>query len=88
MSYETDNSGRIKYTPDLHENQRKGWTPSEINYVIANFYVTGSEEISLALGRTEGAVEDMASKMRKAGRLIRPKGFTQTRKQIKRRYAA
>lgn len=88
MTYRTDNSGRIQYTPELHENQRKGWKPSEIRYLIDNFYVIGSEEISLALGRTEGAVEDMASKMRKAGRLIRPEGFTQTRKQIKRRYAA
>lgn len=66
-SVEYDSCGRMKYNPDLHDRQGQPWTNDEIEY-LTNWYIKiGIEEMSLALGRTEGTVANKVYHLRKRG---------------------
>ncbi len=66
-------NGRLRYDPKLHERHCKPWTTSEIKYILDFYNADGRNKVSLALGRTQSAVSDKASQLRKAGRLpIKP----------------
>ena len=68
---EYDKSGRMKYNSDLHDRQGKSWDDDEIEYLI-NWYTTiGLEEMSLALGRTEGTIAQKVNQFRNQGRMPR-----------------
>jgi polyhydroxyalkanoate synthesis regulator phasin len=64
---EYDNSGRMKYNPDLHFSQGKPWTDEDIDYLINWYSKIGLEEMSLALGKTEATVATKVAKLRKRG---------------------
>lgn len=67
---EYDSSGRMKYNPEFHFNQGKYWTYDEEEYLIKWYDLIGMEEMSFALGRTEGTISDKANRLRKRGRML------------------
>lgn len=69
---EYDNQGRMKYNPELHENQGKPWGEEDLEYLIAWYEIIGAEEMSLALGRPEAVIANKVSKLRKSGLMKRP----------------
>lgn len=68
---EYDKCGRMKYNPDLHFNQGKPWNDDDIDYLIEWYTIIGLEEMSLALGRTEGTVANKVNQFRNQGRMPR-----------------
>lgn len=64
---EYDNYRRMKYHPDYHPNQDKPYTVSDLVYICQNYESKSKEEISLAVGRTPGAIMRMVYKLRKDG---------------------
>lgn len=66
---EYDKSGRMKYNQDLHDRQGKPWDNDEIEYLIAWYTIIGLEEMSLALGRTEGTIATKVNKLRNQDRM-------------------
>lgn len=64
---EYDRYGRMKYNPELHENQGKPWSKEDLEYLIAWYEIIGAEEMSLALGRPEAVIANKVSKLRKSG---------------------
>lgn len=64
---EYDKAGRMKYNPDLHPNQCKLWQNDELDYLINWYSKIGLEEMSLALGRSEGTIATKVSMLRKKG---------------------
>lgn len=66
---EYDKSGRMKYNQDLHDRQGKPWDNDEIEYLIAWYTRIGLEEMSLALGRTEGTIATKVNKLRNQDRM-------------------
>ena len=64
---EYDNSGRMKYNPNLHDRQGKPWDDEEIEYLINWYTIIGLEEMSLALGRTEGTIANKVNLYRNQG---------------------
>jgi len=64
---EYDDQGRMRYNPELHFNQGKLWTSEDLEYLINWYNITGAEEMSLALGRTEMTIADKVFKLRKRG---------------------
>lgn len=82
---EFDKCGRLKYNPGLHTNQFKPWDNEELEYLINWYSKIGLEEMSLALGRSEGTIATKVNLLRKEGlmskekpsmvtRYLRPKG--------------
>lgn len=69
---EYDRYGRMKYNPELHENQGKPWSEEDLEYLIAWYEIIGAEEMSLALGRPEAVIANKVSKLRKSGLMKRP----------------
>ena len=68
---EYDRSGRMKYNPEFHFNQGKSWTHEEEEYLIKWYDLIGMEEMSFALGRTEGTIADKVNRLRKRGRMTK-----------------
>lgn len=68
---EYDRSGRMKYNPEFHFNQGKYWTYDEEEYLIKWYDIIGMEEMSFALGRTEGTITDKVNRLRKRGRMTK-----------------
>lgn len=64
---EFDQSGRIKYNPGLHHNQSRPWDNKEIVYLMEWYSKIGIEEMSLALGRSEGTIGAKVADLRQAG---------------------
>jgi len=64
-----DNAGRMKYNPDLHDRQGKLWDDDEKEYLINWYNIIGLEEMSLALGRTEGTVANKVNQLRSLGKM-------------------
>lgn len=62
-----DDNGRIKYHPEIHENQFKSYTLHEIAYICANYGYGQRKRISMAVGRTEGAIASLVTKLRRDG---------------------
>lgn len=69
---EYDSYGRMKYNPELHENQGKPWSKEDLEYLITWYEIIGAEEMSLALGRPEAVIANKVSKLRKSGLMKRP----------------
>lgn len=69
---EYDSCGRMKYNPELHENQGKPWSKEDLEYLITWYEIIGAEEMSLALGRPEAVIANKVSKLRKSGLMKRP----------------
>lgn len=72
---EYDDFGRMKYNRDLHFNQGKQWDEDDIDYLINWFAKTGAEEMSLALGRTEGSIARKIHDLRKQGKMSFESGY-------------
>ncbi|MDR3593811.1 hypothetical protein [Clostridium sp.] len=68
---EYDKCGRMKYNPDLHFNQGKSWNDDDLDYLINWYTIIGLEEMSLALGRTEGTIASKVNQFRNQGRMPR-----------------
>jgi len=66
---EYDKCGRMKYNQDLHDRQGKQWDDDEIEYLIAWYTRIGLEEMSLALGRTEGTIAQKVNQFRNQGKM-------------------
>lgn len=66
---EYDSCGRMKYNPDLHDRQGKPWEDDEIEYLINWYSKIGIEEMSLALGRTEGTIAQKVNQLRSKGNM-------------------
>ena len=64
-----DNAGRMKYNPDLHDRQGKPWDDEEKEYLIKWYTIIGLEEMSLALGRTEGTIASKVYLLRIQGKM-------------------
>lgn len=64
---EYDACGRMKYNPDLHQNNGKPWSEEDLNYLINWYEKIGLEEISLAVGRSEVTVAAKVGYLRKRG---------------------
>lgn len=69
---EYDSYGRMKYNPELHENQGKPWSKEDLEYLITWYEIIGAEEMSLAIGRPEAVIANKVSKLRKSGLMKRP----------------
>lgn len=69
---EYDRYGRMKYNPELHENQGKPWDEEDLEYLIAWYDIVGMEEMSLALSRPETAVAAKVCEFRKSGLMKKP----------------
>lgn len=67
-----DKYGRLKYDPDIHENQGTRWTEDDLQYLIDYYYKLGPTEMSFALGRALTTVQQKAYQLRKLGRLVMP----------------
>lgn len=65
--YERDKMGRLKYNPELHPNHNKKFEEEDILYIIEWYEKIGGEEISFALGRTEGTIQSKVMLLRKKG---------------------
>lgn len=66
---EYDKCGRMKYNPNLHDRQGKPWNDEEKEYLINWYTIIGLEEMSLALGRTEGTIAQKVHQFRSQGRM-------------------
>ncbi|CAI3662242.1 MULTISPECIES: hypothetical protein [Clostridium] len=64
---EYDACGRMKYNPDLHKNNGTTWSEDDLNYLINWYEKIGIEEMSLALGKSEGTVAHKVQTLRKQG---------------------
>ncbi len=47
-----DRYGRMNYHPDFHANHGKPWSTTDQKFLIDNYELMGSEEISFSLERT------------------------------------
>lgn len=68
---EFDKGGRLKYNPGLHPNQGKQWSKDDLDYLINWYSKIGLEEMSLALGRSEGTVATKVNILRKDGVMVK-----------------
>ena len=66
---EYDKCGRMKYNPDLHQNNGKPWSDEDLEYLINWYEKIGLEEMSLAVGRSEVTVAAKVGYLRKQGRM-------------------
>lgn len=72
MEVEYDRWGRMKYNPVYHENTGKYWTMEEIQYLIQWYDIIGAEEMSFALSRTMGTVQNKVMTLRKNNMMRKP----------------
>lgn len=66
---EYDKAGRMKYNPEFHENNGKGWTTEELIYLVKMKDSMTWADLSLALGRTHSATAQAYYKLKKEGLL-------------------
>lgn len=64
---EYDKCGRMKFNPELHQNNGKPWSQEDLNYLIDWYEKIGLEEMSLAVGRSEVTVAAKVGYLRKKG---------------------
>lgn len=64
-----DSCGRLMYNSSLHPNQGTSWSMEDKEYLAEWLDKIGLEEMSLALGRTEGTVTEKARVLRKQGKM-------------------
>lgn len=66
---EYDKCGRMKYNPDLHQNNGKPWSKEDLDYLINWYEIIGLEEISMALERSEVTVAAKVAYLRRKGKM-------------------
>ena len=71
MEVEYDRWGRMKYNPVFHENNGKTWTQEDLQYLIDWYDAIGVEEMSFALSRTMGTIQNKVADLRKSNRMQR-----------------
>lgn len=64
---EYDKCGRMKFNPELHQNNGKPWSDEDLEYLINWYEKIGLEEMSLAVGRSEVTVAAKVGYLRKRG---------------------
>lgn len=69
---EYDNQGRMKYNPELHDRQGTFWDEEEVEYLIKWYDIIGMEEMALALGRTEGTINNKVMLLRRRRLMKKP----------------
>ena len=69
MEVEYDRWGRMKYNPIFHQNTGKTWTSEDIQYLIDWYDIIGVEEMSFALSRTMGTIQNKVSALRKSNQM-------------------
>ena len=62
-----DRWGRMKYHPDYHPNQGKGYTTQELSYICEHYVRGGIKTLSLDVGRTEHSIRQRVNMLRKEG---------------------
>ncbi|MFE3973164.1 MULTISPECIES: hypothetical protein [unclassified Peribacillus] len=67
IKVEYDDCGRVKFNPELHENQRKPWSEEDKEYLCKYESIDELETVAMALGRTRGTVAENLKKLRKSG---------------------
>jgi len=70
-----DRYGRMKYNPVFHENNGKPWSMEEIQYLKDWYDIIGAEEMSFALSRTMGTVQNKVLTLRKYNQMKYPDKF-------------
>ncbi|MGE6717856.1 DNA-entry nuclease [Peribacillus frigoritolerans] len=68
IKFEYDTQGRIKYMPEVHENQWTTWTEEDKEYLCKFHEYDRLESIAFALGRTKTTVADQLSTLKKKGK--------------------
>lgn len=68
IEVEYDTCGRIKYNPELHENQGTIWSEEDKEYLCKYESIDQIETVAMALGRTRGTVSEKLKRLRKSGR--------------------
>lgn len=62
-----DNQGRLKYSPDLHDQHLKPYSEEDLAYMCAMHGKIPLEDLGLALGRTGNAVSMKLTQLKKRG---------------------
>lgn len=60
-----DRWGRMKYCPELHYNQGKSYTVSDLSYICKHYRRGEVLSLSLAVGRTDRSIRSLVDKLRK-----------------------
>ncbi|WP_024614652.1 hypothetical protein [Clostridium sp. Ade.TY] len=63
----TASNHRLRYNPELHENNGKRWTDEELQYLCQMRPTMKYKDLSLALGRTQGVCASKYYYIKKAG---------------------
>lgn len=64
---EYDELGRMKYHPSFHENHRKPFTESVLEYMCKYWHLDEVKTMALALGKTETATSQKVCDLKKCG---------------------
>jgi hypothetical protein len=64
---EFDSRGRMMYNPEFHFKHEQPWDLEDIEYIMNWYHVAASDELSFAVGKTEGVVDNMIYRLRKRG---------------------
>lgn len=67
QTVEFDKYGRMKYHPDFHENHRKPFSESDLEYMCKYWELDSIKTMSLALGKTETTITQKVTHLRKCG---------------------
>jgi hypothetical protein len=64
---EYDQYGRMKFNPIFHYNNGTLWNEEDLEYLIKWFDKIGPDEMSFALGRTMGTIQQKVTILRRRG---------------------
>lgn len=64
---QVDNHGRMRYHPEFHPNHGKPYSDSDLEYLCKYWEHDHQRTMAFALGRPEGTLQHMVSKLRKKG---------------------
>ncbi|WP_242224543.1 DNA-entry nuclease [Bacillus cereus group sp. BfR-BA-01380] len=67
MEFQYDNHGRMKYHPGFHFSHKLPFTEEDLEYLCKFYDFDDKQAIAFALGKTEKALADRVSKLKKAG---------------------
>jgi len=67
VSEEYDKFGRMKFHPDYHFTHGQPFTESELEYICKYFEADGLKMLSFAIGKTEKAISNKLSQLKKSG---------------------
>lgn len=64
---EYDLCNRIKYDPEFHENHKKPFEKDDLIYICSQYGASSCRDIAFAVGKTENAIYQIVSVLRKNG---------------------